>query len=138
MNVRTCFKSVSLVILLFALVAVPDAFGQTLDIRGQWVGKAKGRIFGAEGSVTITQQEGENISGIVQGGNVFGKAKFRIKGTIRGNRIIGEKQGNIFQGFIYSDGSIRGTMKTTDGEVYHVFLRRPFNPWGGYPNYGFQ
>ena len=50
-------------VVLFALLAATpyNAFASAFDIRGLWVGSAKGTIFGAEGSVTITQQNGEDI-----------------------------------------------------------------------------
>jgi hypothetical protein len=112
------------------------------DLRGTWQGNAKGSIFGAEGSVTVTHQRGENFSGIVEGSNFLGSAKFRIAGKIRGNVIYGAKQGNVFQGILYGDGTIRGVMKTVDGASYRIFLRKanpygnPYNNqynWGGYP-----
>ncbi|AFM25526.1 hypothetical protein [Desulfomonile tiedjei] len=110
------------------------------DIRGQWVGNAKGPIFGAEGSVTIHYQKGEDIEGIVEGSNFLGKARFKINGKIRGNTIFGEKEGNTFQGNLYADGTIRGLFRDITGDTYKVFLRRPPNPWGvpyGYaPGYG--
>ncbi len=113
------------------------------------MGKAQGSIFGAEGTVTITVQKGEDIQGIVEGGNFLGTAKFGIQGKIQGNRIYGEKEGNVFQGILYPDGSIRGAVRAVDGDTYHVFLRRAYpspqafdprrhgqpapNPYGQYP-----
>ncbi|MGC8602835.1 MAG: hypothetical protein ACP5VS_04000 [Desulfomonilaceae bacterium] len=100
------------------------------DIRGVWVGDAQGTIFGAKGSVTITSQQGEEIFGIIEGGNIFGTAKFEIRGKIRGNYIFGSRDGNSFEGYIYPDWSIRGVFKGIDGDKYQVFLRRPYNNWG--------
>lgn len=109
------------------------AAGEVADIRGVWVGKAKGPVFGAEGSVNITAQDGGNIEGIVEGGNFLGKARFTIKGKITGNMIQGSKDGNVFQGFLYSDATIRGTMRAINGEVYQVFLRRSYPYWQASP-----
>lgn len=100
------------------------------DIRGQWVGDAKGSIFGAKGTVNIIRQNGEDIYGIVEGGNFFGTAKFDIKGRIRGNYIFGTKEGHSFQGFLYPDGTIRGVFRAVDGDTYRVFLQRPYSYWG--------
>ncbi len=100
-----------------------------MDIRGPWVGKAKGAIFGAEGSVQITRQQGEEIYGIVEGGNFFGKARFSISGRIRGNFIFGVKDGHSFNGFVYPDGTIRGFFRSVDGDSYQVFLRRPYGDY---------
>lgn len=108
---------------------------QGYDLRGRWVGKAQGSIFGAEGSVTITAQEGDTIHGVVEGGNFLGRAKFSISGKVRGQYIFGQKQGNTFQGALYPDGSIRGQVKAIDGDTYHVFLTRPYPMWGGYYPY---
>ena len=131
----TCKRYICMIFICLVGVFVTflPVTAQTFDIRGVWVGKAKGPIFGAEGSVTITRQDGEDILGIVEGGNIFGKARFTINGKIRGNRIIGQKQGNIFQGVLYSDWSIRGALKTTDGETYRIVLRRSHPYWGGMP-----
>ncbi len=124
---------------LFILVAVAalssvfasaPAFAQGYDLRGPWVGNAQGAIFGAEGSVTITQQRGEDLEGIVEGGNWLGKARFSIIGKIRDNYIFGEKEGNTFQGFLYGDGTIRGLVRATDGSTFQVVLRRPYAQWG--------
>lgn len=119
---------VGLYILSVAAMARAEAF----DIRGVWEGKAQGSIFGAEGSVNIIRQEGDTIFGVVEGGNFFGKARFTISGKIHGNQIVGEKAGNVFRGALYSDGAIRGAMKTVDGDIYQVFLRRPYNYWYQY------
>ncbi len=123
--------------LLYVLISVflvtfysAAAFGN--DIRGMWVGNAKGNIFGAEGSVNITHQNGEDISGIVEGGNFFGKAKFDIQGKIRGNYIFGSKDGHTFEGFLYPDWSIQGLFRAIDGDTYRIMLRRPYPTWG-YP-----
>jgi hypothetical protein len=125
---------------LGCLAPFGPAWGQAFNIEGVWVGQAQGPIFGAKGSVTISQQEGGVIRGIVEGGNFLGSARFSITGRIQGNRIVGQKQGNIFQGYIYQDGTIRGALRAVDGDVYQVFLRRPYqyylpqNPGlGGYP-----
>jgi hypothetical protein len=115
---------------LWIIVASVPAFGQGYDIRGPWVGKAQGTIFGAEGSVTITQQRGEDLEGIVEGGNWLGKAKFNIIGKIRENYVFGEKEGNSFQGYLYGDGTIRGLVRAIDGSRYQIFLRRPYPQWG--------
>lgn len=123
--------------LLYVLISVflvtfysAAAFGN--DIRGMWVGNAKGNIFGAEGSVNITHQNGEDISGIVEGSNFFGKAKFDIQGKIRGNYIFGSKDGHTFEGFLYPDWSIQGLFRAIDGDTYRIMLRRPYPTWG-YP-----
>ncbi len=108
-----------------------SAFGN--DIRGMWVGNAKGNIFGAEGSVNITHQNGEDIFGIVEGGNFFGRAKFDIQGKIRGNYIFGSKDGHTFEGFLYPDWSIQGRFRAIDGDTYKIMLRRPYPTWG-YPH----
>ncbi len=116
---------------LVVICAQSMAYGQqSYDIRGQWVGKAQGSIFGAEGSVTITHQTGENIQGIVEGGNIFGTAKFSITGKIKGNYIFGDKEGNVFNGYINSDGTIRGMAQAITGEKFNIFLKRPYNQWG--------
>jgi hypothetical protein len=122
-----------LVAFVAAVVVVCPAYGQSYDIRGQWVGNAQGTIFGAEGSVFITKQKGEDIEGIVEGGNFFGKAKFEIIGKVRGNYIFGQKEGHTFQGYLYPDGAIRGLFRAVDGEKFQVFLRRPAMYWGAAP-----
>jgi hypothetical protein len=104
-----------------------------VDLRGKWEGEAQGPIFGAKGTVTITSQRGEAIEGIVEGGNFLGTARFGIRGTVRGHMIYGGKDGNVFQGAVYADQSIRGTLRAIDGDVYHVFLRRSIPSWGGLP-----
>jgi len=131
-----------ILVLIFVLTAVVSASAaraaardMVYDIRGQWVGKASGAIFGAEGSVTITHQDGEDIYGIVEGGNFLGRAKFSINGKIRGNQIYGDKDGHTFQGFLYPDGSIQGMIRASDGDAYKVILRRPYPMWG-FPNSG--
>jgi len=106
---------------------------RAVDIRGVWVGEAQGSIFGAEGSVTITRQRGGEISGIVEGGNVFGTAKFGIRGRVHGNAIYGNMDGNHFQGRVYADGTIRGALKAVDGDTYQVFLRRSYPYWNVNP-----
>jgi hypothetical protein len=109
---------------------VTTAFCQNFDIRGPWVGNAKGSIFGAEGSVTITRQQGQQIHGIVEGSNFLGKARFSIDGIMRGNYIFGSKDGHRFEGFLYSDGAIRGLFTASDGDKFRIFLRRPYQQWG--------
>ncbi len=99
------------------------------DIRGLWIGSANGAIFGAEGSVNITHQKGDEIYGVVEGSNFFGKARFTINGKIRGNYIFGAKDGHTFHGAIYGDGSIRGVFRAEDGDTYQIFLQRPYY-WG--------
>ncbi len=124
-------------VVLWSLVSAISAFGANYyDIRGPWVGNAKGPIFGAEGTVTIIGQRGEDIEGIVEGGNWLGKAKFNISGKIRGNYIFGEKEGNTFQGYLYADGTIRGFMRGVDGDTYQIFLKRPYQQWGMPPGGG--
>lgn len=109
------------------------------DIRGQWVGNAKGKIFGAEGSVVITQQQGEDIRGIVEGSNFLGKARFSIDGKIQGGQIFGSKEGHTFQGQLYADGTIRGLFRASDGDEYRIFLQRTYPQWGmQYPSTPYQ
>ncbi len=115
---------------LVVLGTVTTAFCQNFDIRGPWVGNAKGTIFGAEGTVTITRQQGQQIHGIVEGGNFLGKARFSIDATMRGNYIFGSKDGHRFQGYLYSDGAIRGLFTASDGDKFRIFLRRPYPQWG--------
>jgi hypothetical protein len=108
---------------------------QSYDVRGQWVGKASGEIFGAEGNVVITYQKGEDIIGIVEGGNIFGTAKFDIAAKVRGNFIFGTKQGHNFSGYLYPDGTIRGMFQASTGDKFEVFLRRhnqSFGPYGAW------
>jgi hypothetical protein len=95
-----------------------------------WVGNAKGTIFGAEGSMNITYQQGEDIYGIIEGGNFFGRARFAIQGTLRGNEIYGRKDGHTFKGLLYADGTIRGVFRASDGDTYDVFLQRAHSYWG--------
>ncbi|MBI5568911.1 MAG: hypothetical protein HY914_03110 [Desulfomonile tiedjei] len=125
----------SALVVCFAMAAADAARAQSYDIRGQWVGNAKGPIFGAEGTVVITQQAGEEIQGVVEGGNIFGRAKFNFAGRIRGNIISGSYDRMTFQGALYADGSIRGLFRAIDGEDYQVFLRRQYSYWGA-PNGG--
>ncbi len=121
--------------ILLVVVCAVSAFGN--DIRGMWVGNAKGSIFGAEGSVNITHQNGEDISGVVEGGNFFGRAKFAIQGKIRGNYIFGSKDGHTFEGFLYPDWTIQGLFRAIDGDTYKIMLRRPYPTWGyPYESYG--
>lgn len=118
-----------IVLTCFCDIVQPHA-ALAVDIRGSWVGNASGTIFGAEGSVTITQQRGEDIYGIVEGGNFFGKARFTINGKVRGNQIFGSKEGHTFNGMVYPDGTIRGLFRAVDGDSYQVFLQRPYSQWG--------
>lgn len=115
---------------VFLFVALTDLPCVATDIRGQWVGDAKGTIFGAKGTVNIIRQNGENFYGIVEGGNFFGTARFDIHAKIRGNYIFGSKEGHSFQGFLYPDGAIRGVFRAVDGDSYKVFLQRPYSYWG--------
>lgn len=115
---------------LLVLLSFSPALSMSMDIRGPWVGSAKGAIFGAEGTVNIVRQLGEDIFGIVEGGNMFGRARFTIEGKIRGNHVSGSKQGHTFEGFVYPDGSIRGLFRTSDGDTYNVLLHRPYSYWG--------
>lgn len=107
--------------------------GVAQDIRGLWNGTAKGSIFGAEGSVNITNQRGDEIFGVVEGGNVFGKARFTISGKVRNNQIFGTKDGHSFQGFLYPDGCIRGVFRAADGDAYQVLLQRAYSHGWGLP-----
>ena len=133
MNSLKSFPIVALATLLTVMWTAGAFAAEVPDIRGVWVGKAKGPVFGAEGSVNIRAQDGGNIEGIVEGGNFLGKARFTIRGKITGNVIHGSKDGNVFQGFLYSDATIRGTMRAINGEVYHVFLRRSYPYWQASP-----
>lgn len=110
-----------------------EASAQAIDLRGSWVGKAQGSIFGAEGVVNVFRQKNGKIFGIVEGGNFFGTARFEIQGMVRGNMIIGEKAGNVFQGYLFQDGTIRGMVRTVDGDSYRIFLRRSQPLWGPDP-----
>jgi hypothetical protein len=127
-------KRVLLSLVLVGGLLVPSgaalALEQSFDIRGPWVGNAKGRIFGAKGSVVITHQKGEDIRGIVEGSNFLGKAKFSIDGKIRGSQVFGSKEGHTFQGQLYADGTIRGLFRDSDGDEYEIFLQRPYAQWG--------
>ncbi len=113
--------------------AAPSFPSQNVDIRGLWVGKAEGSIFGAEGTLNITSQKGEDVYGIIEGGNTFGKAKFSVKGKIQGNMIFASKEGHTFQGQVLGDGTIRGIFRASDGSTFRVFLRRPDPYWGSIP-----
>jgi hypothetical protein len=122
--------------LLLTAAGQSFAAGAAYDLRGVWVGNAKGPIFGADGSVTITHQEGDRITGIAEGGNVFGRARLNIRGRVNGNYIYGSMDGNLFQGYVYPDGTIQGALKAVDGDTYRIFLRRnmtQYYPWGAYP-----
>lgn len=118
------------VFLLGWLVVFQSQTCEALDIRGPWVGSANGTIFGAKGSVNIFDQRGEDIQGLVEGGNMFGSAKFGITGKIRGNQIFGSKDGHTFHGYLYPDGTIRGLFRSVDGDTFKVFLHRPYPYWG--------
>ncbi|MDQ7783338.1 MAG: hypothetical protein RDU20_10690 [Desulfomonilaceae bacterium] len=130
MTKKTCFGYWVGIFLLGWLVVFQSHTCEASDIRGPWVGSANGRIFGAKGSVNIVEQRGEDISGIVEGGNVFGTAKFGITGKVRGNHIFGMRDGHTFQGYLYPDGTIRGLFRSVDGDTYKVFLQRPYPYWG--------
>jgi len=133
MNALKLFPLIALATVLTVTWASGASAPEAPDIRGLWVGKAKGPVFGAEGTVTITAQDRGNIEGIVEGGNFLGKARFTIRGKITGNVIHGSKDGNVFQGVLYSDSTIRGSMRAIDGDVYEVFLRRSYPYWQAYP-----
>jgi hypothetical protein len=124
------FLTVGVVCCVMVFLATP---GVCQDIRGLWSGNAKGAIFGAEGSVNITDQRGEEILGVVEGGNIFGKAKFTINGKVRNHQIFGSKDGHTFQGFLYPDGCIRGIFRASDGDTYQVFLQRAYSHGWGLP-----
>ena len=130
MIIRYSFTLLFCAAMLCFLLALSSSESMGMDIRGAWVGNAQGTIFGAEGSVTITQQRGEDIYGIVEGGNFLGKAKFTINGKIHGNNIFGSKEGHTFSGLVYPDGTIRGLFRAVDGDAYEVFLHRPYSYWG--------
>lgn len=125
-------KYFMLVLVTVGLVCWPS-FGQaqSVDIRGPWEGTAQGSIFGAQGTVHITQQNGEAITGIVEGSNFLGSARFGISGRVRGNYIFGEKEGHTFEGTVYPDWTIRGMFRASNGDKYDIFLRRSFSSWGG-------
>jgi hypothetical protein len=121
-----------LVVILAALAVANIAAAEappSADIRGLWTGSAQGSLFGAKGTVYIVSQQGEDIRGIVEGGNMFGRAKFNIVGKIRGNHIFGTMEGHTFSGFLLRDGTIRGVFRASDGETFNVFLRRPYQYW---------
>ena len=130
MNLTSFEKILFNLFTAMAMVLIFAVNTMAYDIRGVWVGSAQGSIFGAKGSVNITSQKGEEISGVIEGGNVFGTAKFEIEGRIRGNYIFGSRDGNSFEGYIYPDWSIRGVFKGIDGDTYQVVLRRPYYYWG--------
>jgi hypothetical protein len=130
MSAKSLIKTLPFFVVFVLFVVVGPQEASAYDIRGVWEGNAKGSIFGAKGSVTITSQRGEEIEGVIEGGNIFGRAKFKINGKIRGNLIFGALDGNSFQGYIYPDWSIRGVFKGIDGDSYQVFLKRPYDYWG--------
>jgi hypothetical protein len=133
------FRSLFIVAVLCAFPAMSVTPSLAVDIRGMWVGNAKGTIFGAEGSVTITHQNGEEIQGIVEGGNFFGKAKFTISGRVRDGYIFGSKDGHTFNGYLYPDGIIRGLFRSSDGDNFQVVLQRANPYWGwGLPPQSWQ
>ena len=136
MNLHPLCRLFLVVAVILAASPAHSSGPAALDLRGKWQGEAQGPIFGAKGTVTITSQQGENIEGIVEGGNFLGSARFGIRGTVRGNMIYGGKDGNVFQGAVYADQSIRGTLRAINGEVYHVFLRRSSPAWGAGMPYG--
>jgi hypothetical protein len=124
-------NTLTVTVLLLALIqSQPCSAQSNPDLRGLWVGSAQGSIFGAEGSVNILRQTGREIYGIVEGGNFFGNARFDIRGTVYGNMIVGEKAGNLFRGWLYPDGVIRGSVRAIDGDTYQVVIHRPHSHWG--------
>ncbi len=133
MNTASFRKHLITLVIAIALILACTFQCEAYDITGMWVGNAKGSIFGAEGSVTITSQKGEEISGVIEGGNFFGRAKFDIQGRIQGNYIFGARDGNSFHGYIYPDWTIRGVFKGIDGDTYQVFLKRHYNNYWGVP-----
>jgi hypothetical protein len=124
-----------LLIVVAGLYFAAPVAGQATDVRGSWEGTAKGRIFGAEGTMNITHQRGEDIAGMIEGGNAFGSAKFNIAGKVRGSYIFGSMDGHSFQGHLYPDGTIRGVFRAIDGDTYRVVLRRSSPQW---PQWGQQ
>jgi len=132
-------RSLFIVAILCAFSTLSGMSSFATDIRGLWVGNAKGTIFGAEGSVTITHQKGEEIQGIVEGGNIFGRAKFAISGRVRDGYIFGSKDGHTFNGYLYPDGMIRGLFRSVDGDTFQVLLQRSYPYWGwGVPPQAWQ
>jgi hypothetical protein len=129
---RTVFPRFVITVCVLAIAAICSTV-HAHDLRGEWRGEAKGSLFGAEGSVNVTQQKGEDFSAVVEGGNWLGRASFDIRGKIRGSHIFGTKEGNTFQGALYADGTIRGTAKLIDGSLYRVILQRSYQSWGGLP-----
>jgi hypothetical protein len=121
-------------VVIVGVVSLPLAavasWAQFPDIRGPWVGKAKGTIIGAEGSVFVTHQQGEDVRAVVEGSNFFGTARFNIACKVRGNQIFGSLDGHSFQGFLYMDGTIRGTFRAVTGDTFEVILQRPYQSWG--------
>ena len=126
------YRPLLVAVVVLVLTAICPA-AQAYDLRGEWRGEAKGSIFGAEGSVVVTQHNGEDFAAIVEGGNWLGRASFDIRGKMRGSQIFGTKEGNSFQGTLYSDGTIRGVAKLIDGSEYKVFLQRSYPMWGSNP-----
>lgn len=121
-----------LIVILAGLVAAHTVAAEAPlapDVRGFWTGKAQGTIFGAQGTVYIVTQQGDDIRGVVEGENMFGRAKFNIAGKVRGNHIFGTMEGHTFSGFLLSDGTIRGVFKASNGDAYNIFLRRPYQYW---------
>ncbi|MEW6351674.1 MAG: hypothetical protein AB1646_21710 [Thermodesulfobacteriota bacterium] len=116
-----------------AAVILCGSAADAYDLRGEWRGSAKGTLFGAEGSVIVTNQSGEDFAAVVEGGNWLGRASFNIRGKIRGAYIFGSKEGNSFRGALYGDGTIRGVAKLVDGSEYSVFLQRSYSQWGSGP-----
>jgi hypothetical protein len=126
-----------LAIFLITVSVSAPLSAQTMDIRGLWVGSAQGSIFGAEGTVTVTQQRGKDIVAMVEGGNFLGSARFPIRGYVSGNMVYGSLEGNHFRGFVYPDGTLRGELKAIDGDTYHVFLRKSYPYWAGPQPHGY-
>ncbi len=131
-RIRIVPEKLRMAVPLVALVLFCSA-ADAYDLRGEWRGNAKGTLFGAEGSVVVTNQTGEDFAAVVEGGNWLGKASFNIRGKVRGAYIYGSKEGNTFQGAVYGDGTIRGIARLVDGSEYTVFLQRHFGQWGSGP-----
>ena len=72
------FRPLLVAVAVLVLTAICPAV-HAYDLRGEWRGEAKGSIFGAEGSVVITQHNGEDFAAIVEGGNWLGRATFDIE-----------------------------------------------------------
>jgi hypothetical protein len=126
-----------LAVFLMSVFSAVPLCAQTPDLRGLWVGNAQGSIFGAEGTVNVTQQRGRDIVAMVEGSNFLGSARFGVRGYVHGNMIYGSLEGNQFRGVVYPDGTLRGEVKAIDGDTYHIFLRKSYPYWGGRQPYGY-